>query len=161
MAYAKFVCGLEQGNPDSPYIANLVIKFKHDVWDVISKKIKTIFDQKKLAGNEKYVFNSGDHIDDNVSICKIGYCDDNSKYIRVENEENLPILVQYYLQLAGDISMVTRIGRKERKCDIQFFNISADLTLKLTQCSSIAWEFKAGTPVRERVSSRVNLQHSE
>jgi len=31
-SYAKFVCGLEQGNPDSPTISNLVIKLKHDIW---------------------------------------------------------------------------------------------------------------------------------
>jgi len=29
LANARLVCGLEQGNPDSPTIANLVIKFKH------------------------------------------------------------------------------------------------------------------------------------
>ena len=160
-AYAKFICGLEQGNPDSPTIANLVIKFKHDVWGAVSKEIETIFNRHKMAGNEKYIFNSKDDIDGTVSICKIGYCDDNSKYIRAENENDLPILVQYYLQLAGDISMVTKIGRKGAKCDIQFFNISANLTLKLTQCSSIAWSFKADAPVRENVPFRVNLQPEE
>jgi len=160
-AYAKFICGLEQGNPDSPTIANLVIKFKHDVWDVVSNEIKSIFNQQKVAGNEKYVFNTRDDIDGDVAICKIGYCDDNSKYIRVEDENNLPLLVQYYLQLAGDISMVTKIGRKGGKCDIQFFNISAQLTINLTQCSSIAWSFKSDAPEREKVPFRVNLQPEE
>ena len=136
--YARFVCGLEQGNPDSPTVANLVIKFKHDVWDVISEEIKKIFKRNKHSHREKYVFNSVDFLDGQVIICKIGYCDDNSKFIRVENEADLVKLVQYYLQLAGDLSMVTKIGRKGSKCDIQFFNVSADLTIKLRKTISTA-----------------------
>jgi len=30
--YAQSICGLEQGNPDSPTVSNLVIKLMHDVW---------------------------------------------------------------------------------------------------------------------------------
>jgi len=40
--FAKFVCGLEQGNPDSPTIANLVIKMKHDVWAMLPKSLRDI-----------------------------------------------------------------------------------------------------------------------
>ena len=159
--YARFVCGLEQGNPDSPTVANLVIKFKHDVWDVISEEIKKIFDRNKHAHKEKYVFNTIDPLDGQVIICKIGYCDDNSKFIRVENEEDLIKLVHYYLQLAGDLSMVTKIGRKGSKCDIQFFNISADLTIKLRKTMSTAWSFKFDAPIEEEVPFRVCLKPSE
>jgi len=37
VTYARFICGLEQGNPDSPTVSNLVIKFKHDVWGLHCK----------------------------------------------------------------------------------------------------------------------------
>ena len=160
-AYARFVCGLEQGNPDSPTVANLVIKFKHDVWEVISEEIKKIFDKSNHSHNEKYLFNTLDSIDGQVIICKIGYCDDNSKFIRVENEEDLVKLVFYYLQLAGDLSMVTKIGRKGSKCDIQFFNISADLTIKLRKTISTAWSFKHDAPIEEEVPFRVCLKPAE
>jgi len=160
-AYATFICGLEQGNPDSPTVANLVIKFKHDVWDVVSKEIRKIFQKQKKFNNEKYAFNSVDKLDGNVIICKIGYCDDNSKFIRVENEEDLIILVQHYLQMAGDLSMTTKIGRKGTKCDIQFFNISAHLTLKLTKCTSIAWSFMQDAPIKETVPFRVHMKPTE
>jgi len=53
IAYAKFVCGLEQGNPDSPTVANLVIKLKHDVWSFICKKMKSISEKKKPSMTTK------------------------------------------------------------------------------------------------------------
>jgi len=161
IAYARFICGLEQGNPDSPTVANLVIKFKHDVWNVVSQEIKAIFLRQKHLNNEKYVFNSIDMLDGEVIICKIGYCDDNSKFIRVENENDLMTLVHHYLQMAGDLSMATKIGRKGAKCDIQFFNISAYLTLKLHKCTSIAWSFKQDSPTKETVPFRVHLKPPE
>jgi len=43
VAYATFICGLEQGNPDSPTISNLVIKLKHDIWSFLTNKAKHIF----------------------------------------------------------------------------------------------------------------------
>jgi len=160
-AFAKFVCGLEQGNPDSPTIANLVIKFKHDIWDAVSDEIRKIFGNQKEFNDEKYKFHIVDQIDGKVMLCKIGYCDDNSKFIRVENEKDLVRLVEYYLQLAGDLSMVTKIGRKGAKCDIQFYNLSAEMTIKLRKCMSIAWSFKHDAPVEEEVPFRVYLKRKE
>ena len=115
ITYAWFICGLEQGNPDSPTISNLVIKFKHDVWGHISKEIKTIFERNNAECQESYKFNSIDKIDGQIYLCKIGYSDDNSKYISIKNEEDLLALVKYFTQLSGDISMVTKIGRKSAK----------------------------------------------
>jgi len=160
-AFARFICGLEQGNPDSPTIANLVIKFKHDIWDTVTNEIKKIFTSQKRPTNEKYVFNIVDPLDGSVMLCKIGYCDDNSKYIRVENEEDLVRLVEYYLQLAGDLSMATKIGRKGSKCDIQFYNISAKMTIALKNCTSIAWNFKHDGQIEEEVPFRVHLKKEE
>jgi len=160
-AFARFICGLEQGNPDSPTIANLVIKFKHDVWETVTNEIKKIFQKQKGHTNEKYIFNIIDPVDGLVMLCRIGYCDDNSKYIRVEDEKDLVRLVEYYLQLAGDLSMVTKIGRKSSKCDIQFYNISADMTIKLKKCTSIAWSFKSDGPIEEEVPFRVYLKKEE
>lgn len=161
VTYAKFICGLEQGNPDSPTVANLVIKFKHDAWSYISDEIRKIFQSQNDSHDGKYVFNSVDPVDGEVMICKIGYCDDNTKFIRVRNENDLIKLVTYYLQLAGDLSMVTKIGRKGSKCDIQFFNISAEMTMKLKKCISVAWSFINDSPVEESVPFRVHLNTTE
>ena len=118
IAYAKFVCGLEQGNPDSPTMANLVIKLKHDVWNFISKQVEDIYKRNKNQHEGKYRFNTIDKLDGEVVLCKIGYCDDNSKYCFIDNEEDLLFLTKYFLQLAGDLSMVTKIGRKGSKSEI-------------------------------------------
>ena len=161
IAYAKFICGLEQGNPDSPTVANLVIKLKHDVWDYISNKASAIFARNKAKTQGKYTFNTIDKQDGPITICKIGYCDDNSKYCFIENEEDLNFLVKYYLQLAGDLSMVTKIGRKGSKSEIQFFNVSAEFALKIKKSFSSAWSFIHDAPISEEVPIKICLKESE
>jgi len=161
IAYAKFVCGIEQGNPDSPTVANLVIKLKHDVWNFISKQAKSIFIKNEDLNDGKYVFNSVDEQDGPVMICKIGYCDDNSKYCVVRNEDDLKFLIKYYLQLAGDLSMVTKVGRKGSKSEIQFFNVSAEFALKIDKIFSSAWSFIHDAPISEEVPIKICLKQSE
>jgi len=161
IAYAKFICGLEQGNPDSPTVANLVIKLKHDVWDYISNKASAIFKRNNSNTKGKYTFNSIDEQDGPITICKIGYCDDNSKYCFVKNEEDLNFLIKYYLQLAGDLSMVTKIGRKGSKSEIQFFNVSAKFALKIKKCFSTAWSFIHDAPISEEVPIKICLKDTE
>jgi len=161
IAYAKFVCGLEQGNPDSPTVANLVIKLKHDVWNFISKQAKRIFEKNNNFNDGKYVFNSVDENDGPVMICKIGYCDDNSKYCFIKNEDDLKFLINYYLQLAGDLSMVTKIGRKGSKSEIQFFNVSAEFALKIDTIISSTWSFIHDAPISEAVPVKICLKQEE
>ena len=161
ITYARFVCGLEQGNPDSPTISNLVIKFKHDVWGHISKEIKTILARNNMEGTESYKFNSVDAKDGQIYLCKIGYSDDNSKYISVKNEADLLELVRYFTQLSGDISMVTKIGRKSSKCEVQFFNITAKLALKMKKVWSTAWSFIDDSPIEEEIPFKIHLKTEE
>jgi len=160
-AYAKFVCGLEQGNPDSPTIANLVIKMKHDVWATISDEFKEILKRNKGNNCNRYDFNICDKDDEYVYIYMMGYCDDNTKYITANNEKDLIELVKYYVQLAGDLSMVTKIGRKSSKCDVQFYNITAKMTTELKKCWSTAWSFLHDAPIEEQVPFKVFLQEKE
>jgi len=158
VAFAKFVCGLEQGNPDSPTIANLVIKLKHDVWRTVSKGIQKIFNNNPKVQCNSYKFGTFDKLDGPLIIYMIGYCDDNSKFLSAKNEDDLIELVQFYIQLAGDLSMVTKIGRKSSKCDIQFFNVSAEFTMKLQKCWSTAWSFVHDSPIEEQVPFKVQMQ---
>jgi len=158
VAFAKFICGLEQGNPDSPTIANLVIKLKHDVWHTVSKGIQKIFNNNPKVQCDSYKFGTFDIFDGPLIICMIGYCDDNSKFLSAKNEDDLIELVNFYIQLAGDLSMVTKIGRKSSKCDIQFFNVSAEFTMKLQKCWSTAWSFIHDSPIEEQVPFKVQMQ---
>jgi len=159
--YATFQCGLEQGNPDSPTIANLVIKLKHDIWKSISEKAKIIFKGDKKGYCDRYEFATVDPDDIRIFLYMIGYCDDNSKFISASNEEDLIFLVKYYIQLAGNLSMVTKIGRKSSKCDVHFFNISAKLAIKLQKCWSTAWSFIHDSPIEEQVPYKIFLQEEE
>ena len=160
-AFAKFVCGLEQGNPDSPTIANLVIKMKHDVWSTITDTLQEIMNKDPNNICNRYKFYVMDKDDGEIWIYMMGYCDDNTKFISSKDENLLIPLVQEYLQLAGDLSMTTKIGRKSSKCEVQFFNISAELTLKLRKCWSTAWSFVHDAPIEEQVPYKVFLQESE
>jgi len=161
ITYARFVCGLEQGNPDSPTVSNLVIKFKHDIWSFISKDIKVLLEKNNSLNNEGYKFNSIDIRDGQVYLCKIGYSDDNSKYISLRNEEDLLKLVKYFTQLSGDISMVTKIGRKSSKCEIQFFNITASLALEMQKTWSTAWSFVDDSPIEEEIPFKIHFRPEE
>jgi len=161
ITYARFICGLEQGNPDSPTISNLVIKFKHDVWGHISEEIKKIFEKNNCVNQENYKFNSLNGKDGQVYLCKIGYSDDNSKFISIKNEDDLLKLVEYFTQLSGDISMVTKIGRKSAKCEIQFFNITAELAVKMKKVWSTAWSFIDDSPIEEQIPFKIHLKQPE
>jgi len=159
--FAKFICGLEQGNPDSPTIANLVIKLKHDVWKTINTELQEIFNRNKGHKCNMYKFRTFDPADGQLIICMIGYCDDNSKFLSAINEKDLLKLVEIYTQLAGDLSMVTKIGRKSSKCDVHFFNVSAAFTLKIKKCWSTAWSFVHDSPIEEEVPFKVCMKQEE
>ena len=159
--FAKFVCGLEQGNPDSPTIANLVIKMKHDVWAMLPQSLRDIIRNDPNGNCHRYKFHVQDRDDGEIWIYMMGYCDDNTKFISAQKEEILIPLVQHYIQLAGDLSMITKIGRKSSKCEIQFYNISAAMTLKLQKLWSTAWSFVHDAPIEEQVPFKVFLQEEE
>ena len=160
IAHAKFVCGLEQGNPDSPTVSNLVIKLKHDIWQYMTAEAS-----KKLKGTNsdegKYVFQTVDQEDGPVRLCRIGYCDDNTKFCCTENENDLIYLAKYFLQLSGDLSMVTKIGRKSSKCELQFFNVSAEFAHNIQKCWSTAWSYVGDGPREESVPIKINMKTNE
>jgi len=165
-AYARFVCGLEQGNPDSPTIANLVIKFKHDIWcDVLSSiytsesnnRDKANMDQQG-KNKDAYKFHITDPADGAVSVDRIGYCDDNTRYTSSRNESDVIRATELYIKRAGDLSLVTKIGRKGSKSEVHYYNLSAECALNLKKISSFAWSFTADGPVWEKVPFKVQLQ---
>ena len=160
-AYAKFVCGIEQGNPDSPTVSNLVIKMKHDAWMHVADEIRSIFKKQGSNQSGQYLFNSINELDGQVILCRIGYCDDNTKYCYIRDEKDLLYLTVYFLQLAGDLSMVTKIGRKGAKCEIQFFNVSAEFAFKIKACWSTAWSFLHDGPIEEKVPIKIHLKQKE
>jgi len=160
VAYAKFVCGLEQGNPDSPTVSNLVIKMKHDIWLHMTSEAEKILSQSN-SQNSSYTFQSVDDNDGPVELCRIGYCDDNTKFCCVKDENDLNYLARYFLQLSGDLSMVTKIGRKSSKCELQFYNVSSNFVLQIDNFWSTAWSYVSDSPIQESVPYKINMKSSE
>ena len=160
VAYAKFVCGLEQGNPDSPTVSNLVIKMKHDIWLHMTAEAEKILNHSNNH-NGTYEFQSVDDNDGPVNLCRIGYCDDNTKFCCVKDEKDLNYLANYFLQLSGDLSMVTKIGRKSSKCELQFYNVSSDFVQGLNNFWSTAWSYVSDSPIQEAVPYKISMKALE
>jgi len=168
VAHARFICGLEQGNPDSPTISNLVIKFKHDIWRDIIRDIdlKNRNDlETENQGNSKnkdaYRFRISDPLDGIVLIDQIGYCDDNSRFTSSYNEKDVLDATKKFIERAGDLSLVTKIGRKGSKSEIHYFNLSAETALKVKKLESLAWSFSDDAPKFEKVPFKIALQPEE
>jgi len=168
IAHAQFVCGIEQGNPDSPTIANLVIKFKHDLWLNILSDLdncdihasKNVM-RRRLCSDDAYRMHISDPKDGAVSVDRIGYCDDNTRYTSSQSETKVIQATAFYIQQAGDLSLVTKIGRKGSKSEIHYFNISAQRALQLKKIESIAWSFQDNAPKIELVPIKICLQNEE
>jgi len=159
-AVATFSCGLEQGNPDSPTIANLVILLKHKLWNSVCEE----FLEKRGGIKDKfhsYTFHISDDKDGKLVIKMMGYCDDNSRFLSLLNEKDLITLTKKFIQLTGDLSMVTKIGRKGSKSEIHFYNLSADTAFALKEWETTAWSFTTDTPTKEYIPIKFSLQKCE
>ena len=169
VAHARFVCGLEQGNPDSPTISNLVIKFKHDIWSNILDEMKSneksddanISSNSTKANADAYRFRIVDPLDGVITVDRIGYCDDNTRYTSSYNELEVISATEKYIQRAGDLSLVTKIGRKGSKSEVHYFNLSAETALKINKIKSTAWSFNIDGPQVEYVPFKIALQQEE
>jgi len=172
VAHARFVCGLEQGNPDSPTIANLVIKFKHDIWCNILTEIdnnsNNSLKSDKIGrllstgrNKDAYKFHISDKADGSVQIDRIGYCDDNTRYTSSMDEGEVILATKEFIKRSGDLSLVTKIGRKGSKSEIHYYNLSAEIAIQLDQVNSFAWSFLTDGPVWEKVPHKIQLQQKE
>ena len=159
-ARATFSCGLEQGNPDSPTVANLVILLKHKIWNSLCKDI-LIQEGKQVDNIHHYEFHIADKKDGTLIIKMMGYCDDNSRFLSLIDEKELILLTQKYINLTGDLSLVTKIGRKGSKSEIHFYNISASAAKKLKEIETVAWSFSADMPTMETVPFKLCLQKAQ
>jgi len=160
-ANGTFSCGLEQGNPDSPTIANLVILFKHKIWSKVNKISKDIKDNIKTCVENAYKFFTADKKDLEIILRMMGYCDDNSKFCANKDEKKLISTTYDYIQQTGDLSIVTKIGRKGSKCETHFFNLSADTALNIRECETTAWNFMKDKPTREKVPIKLCLDPAQ
>ena len=122
-----FSCGIEQGSPDSPRQANLVARMKHLAWQLYNADIQ-----------RSYIFNSKDDLDGQISVLAMGFSDDNSIALNNINEQELFQDIKGYIRASGNLSMITKIGRRGDKCKLVFHNLSVNTILNMPIFESIA-----------------------
>jgi len=148
--FSKFKCGLEQGNPDSPKMANLVIMLKHVLRNSLTEKLK-----------DEYKMFSIDIKDGIIKISSTGFSDDNTLNNCNQCVDELIKSIQEYIKLSGDLSMVLKIGRKGSKCVIYLYNLPAEKILDLPDFETIAWSFKDDCPTKEIIPVKIFMQKEE
>jgi hypothetical protein len=157
----KFLHGLKQGSPLSCLLSNLVLIFKHRVWS-LRDPLSTAEDPN---GFSMTIWNKNIDGDSSPLISMEGFCDDNSKW-NMGNGTDFATLVQavrWNIKMAGDLSMIFKIGRKGDKTIIELFNVAwTDVhLLPKDGFTSIAWDFKANRPTEDEVDCRVYLKRGD
>jgi hypothetical protein len=157
----KFLHGLKQGSPFSVLMSNMTLVFKHRIWD-LRDPLATAEDPN---GYPMTIWNKYIDGDTPPLISMAGFCDDNSKW-NMGNGRDFATLVQaiqWNIKLAGDLSMIFKIGRRGDKTIIELFNVDLeDLHLLPAQgFTSIAWDFKANRPMEDEVYCRVYLKQGD
>jgi hypothetical protein len=154
----KFLHGLKQGSPLSCLISNLVLIFKHRVWSLRDPLSK----DDDPNGYSMTIWNKSIDGDASPLISMAGFCDDNSKWNMGDGQDFASLIqaIKWNVKLAGDLSMIFKIGRRGDKTIIELFNVDLKDIHLLPEhgFTSIAWDFKANRPTEEEVDCRVYLK---
>ena len=62
-------------------------------------------------------------------------CDDGSRYTAATNINDLQENCQHYIDRAGDLSLVVKLGRKSSKCQVNIHNKPQHATIPTLQAS--------------------------
>ena len=90
LVVSKFECGLEQGNPELPFISLLTIKLKNNVWKLgIKEEIE--YPRTNTSEAAVYTFNTTDKEDGIVKVRRTGYCNENTRFIK-NIDENIVLI---------------------------------------------------------------------
>ena len=90
----------------------------------------------------------------------LSYCDDNTRYTAATTLDQLQLQVQTSLDRAGDFSLVTKLGRKHKKCNVAIINSDPDDTPPTF--TSVAWSYDHEAPFTCVVVTHLqSLHHHE
>ena len=139
-------------------MSNLVLIFKHRIWKLRDPHAE----DNDPNGYTMTQWNQSIDGQNSPIIFMEGFCDDNSKWNMGDGASFCTLVraVQWNLKMAGDLSMIFKIGRRGDKTIIELFNVAWDDVhlLPSSGFTSIAWDFKANMPTEEEVDCRVYLR---
>ena len=155
----KFLHGLKQGSPFSCLLSNLALIFKHRVWGLRDPEAST----EDPNGYTMTIWNKSIDGTEPPIASIAGFCDDNSKWNTGNGRDFKTVVqaIQWNIKLAGDLSMIFKIGRRGDKTIIELFNVDYEdiHMLPAEGFTSIAWDFKANRPTQEEKDCRVYLKN--
>ena len=120
----RFLHGLKQGSPLSVLMSNFTLIFKHRVWGLWDPLATT----EDTNGYTMTIWNKSIDREAPPLVSMEGFCDDNSKWIMGNGWDFATLIpaVQWNIKLAGDLSMIFKIGRRGDKTIIELFNVDLD-----------------------------------
>ena len=147
---AVFTCGLKQGLSDSCPIASAVSVIKGDAWKIPPPN-------ETSTQHEAYWFqeNATEAALLATFIFALCYCDDESRYTASEDIDDLRENCHHYIDRAGDLSLVVKLGRKSSKCQVNLHN--APPSTALSPFTSFAWNFEKQFPVEATIATQTRL----
>ena len=153
----KFLHGLKQGSPFSVLVSNCTLTFKHRIWGLRDPEATT----DDPNGYSMTIWNKRIDGPEPPIASTEGFCDDNSKWNMGNGRDFRTVVqaIQWNIKMAGDLSMIFKIGRRGDKTIIELFNVNYEDVhmLPAEGFTSIAWDFKANRPTLEEVDCRVYL----
>ena len=135
------LCGVKQGSSFSCPSSNCVASFKS----------KAFFPPPQLPHPplvDGYAFQFHSHdartLKQYLILIIQSYCDDDTRYTVALLLHQLIIQVQWSLDRAGDFSLITKLGRKHKKCSVGIINHLQDASTP--SFGSTAWSYGHAAP---------------
>ena len=135
------LCGAKQGSSLACPSSNVVASFKSKAFFPPPQ-----LPHKPLVEGYAFQFNSRDarSTAQHLVLTIQSYCDDDTRYTAAIHISHLILQVQWSLDRAGDFSLITKLGRKHKKCSVAILNHPHDEPTPTFD--SIAWSYDHAAP---------------
>lgn len=149
---STYTCGMPQGAPTSCVFSNCIMLLKHILMRSILNDHPTVNHNCQMNPTHAYQLETMDHVTNSIPrLMSDGFCDDNTRYISTTNDNTLIMATQDYINITGDFSIITKLGRKGRKSAVTVYNMKDKQLARLSEFKSIAWSYETDGVVEEKL----------
>ena len=137
----EVLCGAKQGSSFACPSSNTVASFKSKAF-FPSPRLPHL----PLVDGYAFKFHSQDQrsLAQHLILIIQSYCDDDTRYTAALLLSQLIQQVQWSLDRAGDFSLITKLGRKHKKCSVAIINHPQDAPVPTFD--STAWSYEHAAP---------------